>query len=116
MNTYDLNVYQGDTYTFSVEWNDSDGNPKDLSLYTPRMQIRDTRNRLQVDLSLNNGIEINDHDEIIVTLLPAQTASLSENTSYEYDLEMKKSDDEIETILRGNVIVTAGITKDDANG
>lgn len=62
----DFNVYQGDTYTESVQWLDSGDNVKNLLDYTAKMQVRDTRDNLILDLT--DDLEIKTYNEIIITM------------------------------------------------
>lgn len=67
------------------------------------MQIRTMRDEVTLDLSEGNGIEVNEHNEIIISLTSAQTSQMS--GYYRYDLELTDANNVVTTIAKGKVVV-----------
>lgn len=112
--TYDLRIYQGDTFVLSLTWKDSSGNVIDLSSYTARMHIRKKISATTTLLELTEASEITlaaTSPNIVVTMSAAQTVlSDLEKSPGVYDLELS-SGGVVSTVLRGNVILVRNVSR-----
>ena len=52
--TKNFSVDQGATYTFDVVWNDSAGQPINLTGYSAKMQVRDTKGGSKLSFTLTS--------------------------------------------------------------
>ena len=109
----DLCVYAGDSYSFSILWQDSEENPIDLTGYTARMQARASAQapdppsfeKTHLDGIVLGGaagtIEVMldpfDTDQVILKQL--------------YDLEVTSPTGYVTTLVAGAYLVTKDITK-----
>lgn len=89
--TYDFIIEQGSTFTRTITYTDSAGEAIDLTGYTARMQIRETKesNSVLAELTTeNSGITIVGATGTITLLITAAvTAKMSFSKAY-YDLEL----------------------------
>lgn len=119
-----LTMDQGSTFGLTVLWQDDDGNAKDLTGYSGRMQIRPsyTSNTIIESLSTSNGeITIEASNGSIQLTLPATRTSAINATAvvtskpnksvYIYDLEMEDADGNVLKLLWGDMTVFAEVTK-----
>lgn len=110
--TYDTTMNQGDTWRRNLKWNDSAGDPMDLTGYTARMQLRTSVDSVDVVIELTTG-----NGRITITLpnqidveISAEDTALIDPGSYKYDLEMIAGTD-VHKLLRGKIKVIAEVTK-----
>jgi hypothetical protein len=104
----DLAIYQGDDYAAVVLVTNAANQPADITGYTASAQIR-------------RGIADNDPDvvatvactvtspNVFLAITHTQTAALTGR--YVWDLQITSATGAITTILEGNVIVTAEVTR-----
>jgi hypothetical protein len=103
-----LNVYQGDDYAANVTVSNGTSAP-DLSAYTARAQIRNGPADLNPDVvvEIATSIAVN----VVTLTIPAtDTAGLTRPVYY-WDLELTAPGGPNNTIMGGNVLVTAEITR-----
>ena len=89
--TKNFSVDQGATYTFDVVWNDSAGQPINLTGYSAKMQVRDQAGGKQLAFTLTHtdGISINGPlGKITVTISADRTNKLIYPKSF-YDILLK---------------------------
>lgn len=110
---YNLTIYQGETFGFSIIWKDAEGVPIDLTGYSARMQIRydGVNGDIAADLSTTNGgIEIdNEAHTITVYISATDTASMLAKSGV-YDLEMVLGD-VVTRLLEGKVKIIPEVTR-----
>lgn len=108
---YNLEILQGETFEKRITWKDKSGNVVDLSGYSAKMQIRNSKSQtalLIIELSTTNGkITIVDN-VIIITISASETASMNFTTAY-YDLELTKAS-VVKRLLQGSVTLDVGVT------
>ena len=113
----ELNIYidQGASWTKEISWQNSAGDPYDLSGYTARMQIR--KNYADLDkgeplLSLDsdgNGILLSsDPTNIVIDITTEQSEAIPLGQYY-YDLEL--GDTSVTKLLRGKVFILGEVTR-----
>ena len=110
---YNFTIYQGATFGFGISWKTNLGEPKDLTGYSARMQIRygNYNGEIAADLtSENGGIEIIPEQHAIYIKMSAEQTSQIKPMACVYDLEMVK-DDKVIRLLEGKVKVSAEVTK-----
>lgn len=121
-NKYDLTIYQGSTFEFSMRVKDSNGTPMNLTGYTGAMQIRSSYGAANpaVSLSTGSGITINVPSSTInVAISAADTAAISVDRSngkppkstYVYDFELTDAQGKISKLLYGDVTVFGEVTR-----
>lgn len=111
---YDLTIRQGSTWTQSVTWKDSDGNPVSLVGYTARMQVRPVvqSETVIVALTTENGrIALGGANGTLTLELDADTTAAIQQSSGVYDLELESSDGTVTAILQGRVKFPREVTR-----
>jgi hypothetical protein len=113
--TYDVSLYQGDSWSIAVQWQDTNGDAMDIADAEVVAQIRKHYADLEDDLdplieiTNGDGVELDtDNDQIVLSLTPEQTASLR-NGKYVYDVQVSVNGT-VNTLLRGKVSVIAQVT------
>lgn len=109
---YDITCEQGATFSRTLTVKDADNNPRDLSGYTARMQVRRTTSSTTfiVELTTENGrISVNSSGEILLNMPAALTASLSDGGVY--DLEIESPSGVVERVIEGMFILDLEVTR-----
>ena len=110
---YRLRLKKGDDYRKDFYLKDSAGAAVDLTGCSFKMQIRESfSSDVLVELSTENGkIESDaENGHIVLVFIPADTSDASWKKAI-YDIELKNSTDEIQTIISGTVDLYAEVTK-----
>lgn len=123
-NKYDINIQQGSSYDLMLVVKDANGDPKDLSNHSARMQVRTSYGSSTpvVDVSTaNGGITINSSEGAILIQIPAaNTANIKVDLTksakppysvYVYDLELTDSLGKISKLIYGDVTVYGEVTR-----
>ena len=110
-----LTYYKGDTQEFNIypKQNDSTSTPFNMSGYTVKFSIAETRGSSS-PIECYSVIDENNPNLIRCAIRPADGAQLTAGTTYVYDVEIKKSStpyDLVYTILTGTVSVTEQVTQ-----
>lgn len=107
----DLQIYQGDDWAALVEVFNSDGTPADLAGFSARAQLR----RAPADTDPEIAIELTcavSASAVSLSLTHDQTFDLCGR--YMWDLELTGGAGTVVTILAGNAVVTAEVTREPA--
>ena len=113
--TYNISYYKGDTYEFNIYPKDSNGQPFDLTGYTPVFTIATSRGP-NPDLSIEAySIIPPDALSIRCAILPVDSALLTAGNTYEYDVQISKDDEDLPyplvyTLLSGRITITSDVT------
>lgn len=102
-----LVIDQGADFTTSVNLNDTDGNPIDLSTYTSRAQLRKhytSSNAVSFSTSSTSG------GVLTLSLTASQTTDIIAGR-YVYDVEVVDSSNVVSRIVEGVVTVTPNVTR-----
>lgn len=123
-NKYNIEFFQGSTFSLNLTVKNSNGSLKDLTSHTARMQIRPAYNSSVVteSLSTSNGeITINTTTSVLsLELSAARTANIAVDlngsnnpprTKYVYDLELIDGASKVSKLLFGEVMVYAEVTR-----
>lgn len=109
-----ITIDQGSTWTKEISWQNSAGDPYDLSGYTARMQIR--KNYADLDkgqplLSLDDtdGITLASNGNNVVINITAEQTEAIPLGQYYYDLEL--IDASVTKLLRGKAFVLGEVTR-----
>lgn len=111
-----LIIDQGETWTKSISWQNSNGVAYDLSTYTARMMIRkhyadNDKNAPLASLTDEDAIALGSSgDNIVITIADSVTEIIPAATYY-YDLELISSSQEVTKLLRGKVTVLPEVTR-----
>ena len=116
--SFDLEIYQGGTYTLPLIWQDSNKTPIDITGRLARMQVRSSHADTTVLLELTT-----ENDRIILggiygTIKLALTAAETEAITWTfgvYDLELYYDDsgtEVVDKILYGNITIIPEVTRD----
>lgn len=110
---YDLALYRGDTYRWSVQlWADAEQTvPVDLTGATVAAEIRDKPSGTKITTLLAT---LGGPGEIIVELTADNYAAVPANGVW--DLQVTYPDGTVRTVLAGKVIVVADVTDSTAAG
>lgn len=106
-------VDQNTTFTFVVEYKDSNGNPISLTGASAKLQVRDTKGGSQLAVSLTSpsgGITINPSlGTLTIKMTPTQTSKLFYPKS-EYDLMLTDSNFNKTKLLEGYLTLSRSVT------
>jgi hypothetical protein len=110
--SYNFTCEQGATFSRTLTIKDSNGDARDLSDYTARMQVRrrlsDTSTL--IELTTENGrISLNSDGEVDLSIGATATASLTDGGVY--DLELIASDGTVERVIEGNFVLSLEVTR-----
>ena len=119
MNEYiDIKIEQGATFILPVYYKDNEGEPIDLTGYTAKMQIRQTKNSEDpalVELTTeNDGIVITAEEGLVTIFISSEiTSALSVLTNgvYDFFLFAPESSGLVYKDLQGKVTVEGRATK-----
>jgi len=109
---YDITCEQGATFSRTLTVKDSNGDARDLSDYTARMQVRRTTSSSTtlVELTTENGkISLNSNGEISLSLSATETAALTDEGVY--DLEIEDSSGNVERVVEGSFNLDLEVTR-----
>jgi hypothetical protein len=109
---YDIYIEQGATLSLPIIWKDSDGNVINITGYTARMQVRQTRPSTTVLLSATteNGKLVIDGSNGKVTISLSATAAITWLTGV-YDLELASPGGVVTRLIEGSVTVSQEVTR-----
>jgi hypothetical protein len=106
-------VDQNTTFTFVVEYKDSNGNPISLTGASAKLQVRDTKGGAKLAVSLTSpsgGITIDAAlGKLTVKMTPTQTSKLFYPKS-EYDLMLTDSNFNKTKLLEGFITLSRSVT------
>jgi hypothetical protein len=106
-------VDQNTTFTFIVEYKDSDGNAVNLTGSSAKLQVRDTKGGTKLAVSLTSpsgGITIDAAlGKLTVKMTPTQTSKLFYPKS-EYDLMLTDSNFNKTKLLEGFITLSRSVT------
>jgi hypothetical protein len=112
-NKYDFIIQQGANFTKNITWQDSDGQPIDLTNYTARMKAKRNYSSENEYFSLTHesGITLGGAEgTVVINMTPAETAALSFDTAV-YDLELVSSGGNVKRLLEGVITLSKEVTK-----
>jgi hypothetical protein len=104
---------QGSTFSQTLIYKDSEGNPVDLTSYTARSKARASleSNVIIWNLTNGNGITLGGATgEITLTISAADTANYEPGAVYVYDLELINGTT-ITRLIQGQVTVSGEVTR-----
>ena len=111
---YNLSIDAGATYQLTVTWNDSAGDPIDLTSYTARMKLKNTYGgSALVSLTESDGITLGGSaGTILITIPDTLTATLAStsHTKGIYDLEVESSGGVTTRLLEGKWVCSPEVT------
>jgi len=111
--TYDIETFQGDTFTLPIVWRDEAEELVDLTGYTARMQLRTSGDADDFSLELtteNDRITLDGVAGTIDLNVSAEDMAAVEAGTYRYDLEMVIGDS-VKKLLRGKFKIIAEVTR-----
>ena len=109
---YDITCEQGATFSRTLTVKDSNGDARDLSSYTARMQVRRTKSSSTtlIDLTTANGrISTNSAGQIILSISATDTAALTDEGVY--DLEIEDTSGNVERVVEGKFKLHLEVTR-----
>jgi hypothetical protein len=105
---YDIEIYQGDTFTFTMTFLDG-ATPVDVTGWTAQAQIKKMDNT--PGETPNLGITVGTTDgKITVDLTDTETAALAGTTDYKYDIQVSDGTSK-RTYIGGKITVTEDVTE-----
>ena len=111
---YDLEILQGETYSKQFIWKDSAGANGNLTGYTARMQVRQSKasDTVLLELTTANGrIALGGSAGTIDLSLNATTTAAITWKRGVYDLELVASNGVVKRLLEGEVTVSKEVTR-----
>lgn len=110
--TYNFTIYQGETFTRTVTWTDSAGNPINLTGYTIAMQARPTASSYATlfSLSIGSGITVPTpaNGSFVITLSATATRDLP--CGGVYDIELTNAG-VVTRLIQGSFSLSTEITR-----
>jgi hypothetical protein len=108
---FDLEVYQGDTFTFNLVLKGNGGTPLDISGWTGIAQIKKADGSAGETPSLD--LEIGGTDGIIqISLTGTETSALEpESGPYKYDVQLTDTAGNKRTFIGGTIVITEDISE-----
>ena len=103
---FDLEIYQGDTLSFTITLKDSLGVVKDITGWTPLGQIRSLVDNTVIDTFT---ITVDGPNGILTVSIP-NTGTITAG-SYKYDIQTTDTSTNVRTWIGGNVTVIDDITE-----
>jgi hypothetical protein len=110
---YNIVAEQGATLTRTITWNDSDGQPINLTNYTARMQVRRDYESTTIilDFTTQNGaITLGGSLGTINIVASAEAMSAVSSGSYVYDLELVVGS-VVTRLIQGTFAVNVEVTR-----
>lgn len=113
--THNITIDQGSDFELSIILQEEDGTVTDLTGYSARGQIRQSKDASEIAATFTCTIGTPASGEILLALGNSVTKLLTPSTSageYYYDIEIFTSGDIIvKRILQGRVVVTQEVTR-----
>lgn len=108
---YNLKVCRGDTFLRTMSFVDSDGVAINITGWTIFFTIKDVKEEADGSAEISKTITVHTNAAAgLSQILVAASEMAALNGDYFYDIQIKKSDDTVLTILRGKFIVDSDIT------
>lgn len=111
---YDFTIEQGTTFHIRFTWEDSNGNPIDLTQFKARMQARKSVNSPDVfiDASTENGlITLNEAAGEVNIDLPESVTSEFVWPQAVYDIELIALNGVVTRLVQGSITISREVTK-----
>ena len=112
-NELNINYYKGDTQEFVVYPKDNSGAAFDMTGYTIKFSISESRDNSSV-IECYAAIDQDDPTMAVFTVRPVDGAQLTSGTEYVYDVQISKTATPyplVYTLLTGTVAVTGQVTQ-----
>lgn len=109
---YNFTIEQGATFNRRIVWADQNGSPIQLSGYSAKMQIKNSKTKeLLLELSTSNGkITLGEETgEIFLYISALETEVINWATGI-YDLELTSGGGQVTKLIRGVVQVSREVT------
>lgn len=112
--THDFQIEQGTTLEKTLIWKDNNKNPRDLTGYTARLQMRPskTSDTVMVELTTENGgITLGGPSGTITLNFTEQnTEPLTRDGVYDLEIVIGNS---VKRLIEGTITVSRGVTRND---
>jgi len=114
--TLNINYYKGDTYEFRIYPKNSDGSVFDLTPYgNASFTISTVRGSAGASTAVEAFAQVSeDGTYLLCVILPGQGGSLNANTSYVYDVQVRRSGppyEKVYTLVTGTITVQDDVTQ-----
>lgn len=111
---YNINIHQGETWSMTLTILDNNDNPKNLTDYTGKLQIRGKPGGTllkELSTAVGGGMTINGaYGEIVLEMTAASTGALMFKNA-QYDLFIYSAAGTSTPLLRGEVKLTQRVTQ-----
>jgi len=107
--TSNLILDQGSDFSVTINYNNDDGSPKDLTGYTARSQMRRSYYSI-ANTSFTANISDAQNGEITISLLSNVSANVKAGR-YVYDLEVVSNTNVVTRVIEGIVTVMPEVTR-----
>ena len=109
-------VLQGETFVQTVIWTDQADVAVDITNYTPRMQVRETKEATAIIIDFTTvatPIAVSDgpNGEITITLSATESAALASGRLGLYDLEIESPAGVVTRLIEGEFTVDGEVTR-----
>ena len=106
-----LTAYRGDSKVIDLTFKDGDGVAIDISLWTIFFTVKESKDDLDADAVIAKNVTTHSdptHGISEIALVPADTEDLAGN--YFYDIQIKKGDGTIATVIDGLITFKEDVT------
>ena len=111
---YNTTIDQGATWQRVVIYNDSNGDPVNITNYAAAMQLRTSplARTAELTLSTSNGgiVIVGNLGKLTITATATQTGALAPQ-KYTYDLELYEPNNVVTRLMQGTILVNPETTR-----
>lgn len=108
--TYNIDYYEGDTYEFIIYPKQAQGATYNLQNQTPRFTIASSTGPSPTFSAACSAVIDPTYSFITCKITPAIGRTLVAGTTYYYDVQISNGVENVYTLLKGTISVTADVT------
>lgn len=108
---YDIEIYQGDTFSFQLKLKDNAANPVDVTGWTALAQIRKISDSSPGETPAMSATIQGTEGTVVLSLTDTETSALDGETEYKYDVQLTDAGGNKRTYIGGKITVTEDISE-----
>ena len=107
---YDIELYQGDTFSFALVLKNSGGTPINVTGWTAQAQVRKVSDDSPGETPTMTVVVGTTDGKLTISLSDTGTAALQGETEYKYDVQVNDGTEK-RTFIGGKITVTEDVTE-----